>query len=279
MPSTHIYTLSLHDALPIYDRAVAADRRARHLSRGGPARFDFAHARPARRRRRALHGRARCAARLADLQIAAGHHRDSRDGRIVDRKSTRLNSSHVEISYAVHPYLHSFPTRRSSDLRPCCRGRSPSSASIPRWTRSIRLRACSTRASSAKSITRSRAMCSASCRPTNRCRTSSRFSGWTNCRSEEHTSELQSRRDLVCRPPISTLFPYTTLFRSTTVLSRQIAELGIYPAVDPLDSTSRMLDPRVVGEEHYTVARDVQRVLQTYKSLQDIIAILGMDEL
>jgi F-type H+-transporting ATPase subunit beta len=66
---------------------------------------------------------------------------------------------------------------------------------------------------------------------------------------------------------------------ATTVLSRQIAELGIYPAVDPLDSTSRMLDPRVVGEEHYQVARDVQRILQTYKSLQDIIAILGMDEL
>ncbi len=66
---------------------------------------------------------------------------------------------------------------------------------------------------------------------------------------------------------------------ATTVLSRQIAELGIYPAVDPLDSTSRMLDPRVLGEEHYAVARRVQEVLQTYKSLQDIIAILGMDEL
>jgi F-type H+/Na+-transporting ATPase subunit beta len=66
---------------------------------------------------------------------------------------------------------------------------------------------------------------------------------------------------------------------ATTVLSRQIAELGIYPAVDPLDSTSRVLDPRVVGEEHYRVAREVQRVLQTYKSLQDIIAILGMEEL
>ncbi len=66
---------------------------------------------------------------------------------------------------------------------------------------------------------------------------------------------------------------------ATTVLNRQIAELGIYPAVDPLDSTSRMLDPRVIGEEHYAVAREVQRVLQTYKSLQDIIAILGMDEL
>jgi F-type H+-transporting ATPase subunit beta len=66
---------------------------------------------------------------------------------------------------------------------------------------------------------------------------------------------------------------------ATTVLSRQIAELGIYPAVDPLDSTSRILDPRIVGEEHYRVARNVQSVLQTYKSLQDIIAILGMDEL
>jgi len=66
---------------------------------------------------------------------------------------------------------------------------------------------------------------------------------------------------------------------ATTVLSRQIAELGIYPAVDPLDSSSRMLDPRIVGEEHYKVARSVQEVLQQYKSLQDIIAILGMDEL
>jgi len=66
---------------------------------------------------------------------------------------------------------------------------------------------------------------------------------------------------------------------ATTVLSRQIAELGIYPAVDPLDSTSRILDPRIVGEEHYRVARGVQEILQRYKDLQDIIAILGMDEL
>ena len=66
---------------------------------------------------------------------------------------------------------------------------------------------------------------------------------------------------------------------ATTVLSRQIAELGIYPAVDPLDSTSRILDPQVVGEEHYKVARQVQAILQRYKDLQDIIAILGMDEL
>lgn len=66
---------------------------------------------------------------------------------------------------------------------------------------------------------------------------------------------------------------------ATTVLSRQIAELGIYPAVDPLDSTSRILDPRIVGDEHYEIARKVQSILQSYKSLQDIIAILGMDEL
>ena len=66
---------------------------------------------------------------------------------------------------------------------------------------------------------------------------------------------------------------------ATTVLSRQIVELGIYPAVDPLDSTSKILDPRIVGNEHYSVARNVQEVLQRYKDLQDIIAILGMDEL
>ena len=66
---------------------------------------------------------------------------------------------------------------------------------------------------------------------------------------------------------------------TTTVLSRAIVEQGIYPAVDPLESTSRILDPRVVGEEHYKVARGVQEVLQKYKELQDIIAMLGMDEL
>src|SRR5207237_1664008 len=66
---------------------------------------------------------------------------------------------------------------------------------------------------------------------------------------------------------------------ATTVLSRQIAELGIYPAVDPLASTSRILDPRILGDEHYGTARGVQAVLQKYKDLQDIIAILGIDEL
>jgi F-type H+-transporting ATPase subunit beta len=66
---------------------------------------------------------------------------------------------------------------------------------------------------------------------------------------------------------------------ATTVLSRDIASLGIFPAVDPLDSTSRILDPQVIGDEHYTVARRVQEVLQQYKALKDIIAILGMDEL
>src|SRR5690606_3594064 len=66
---------------------------------------------------------------------------------------------------------------------------------------------------------------------------------------------------------------------ATTVLNRSISELGIYPAVDPLDSTSRILDPTVVGDEHYAVARRVQGILQRYKELQDIIAVLGMDEL
>lgn len=66
---------------------------------------------------------------------------------------------------------------------------------------------------------------------------------------------------------------------ATTVLNRGLTELGIYPAVDPLDSTSRMLDPSIVGEEHYQCTRGVQKLLQDYKSLQDIIAILGMDEL
>jgi len=78
------------------------------------------------------------------------------------------------------------------------------------------------------------------------------------------------------RPPPATSFAHLD---ATTVLDRAISELGIYPAVDPLDSTSRILDPLVVGDEHYNVARDVQGILQRYKSLQDIIAILGMDEL
>jgi len=77
-------------------------------------------------------------------------------------------------------------------------------------------------------------------------------------------------------PAPSTTFAHLD---ATTVLSRAITELGIYPAVDPLDSSSRMLDPRIIGDEHYNVARECQRVLQDYKSLQDIIAILGMDEL
>jgi len=77
-------------------------------------------------------------------------------------------------------------------------------------------------------------------------------------------------------PGVATTFSHLD---ATTVLSRQIAELGIYPAVDPLESTSRILDPRVVGDEHYAVARRVQQILNRYKELQDIIAILGMDEL
>jgi len=82
--------------------------------------------------------------------------------------------------------------------------------------------------------------------------------------------------DDITDPAPATTF---THLDATTVLSRQIAELGIYPAVDPLDSTSRIMDPKILGEEHYTVARTVQKILQRYKDLQDIIAILGMDEL
>jgi len=77
-------------------------------------------------------------------------------------------------------------------------------------------------------------------------------------------------------PAVATAF---THLDGTVVLSRQISELGIYPAVDPLDSTSRILDPKVIGDEHYAVARRVQMILQRYKELQDIIAILGMEEL
>ncbi len=82
--------------------------------------------------------------------------------------------------------------------------------------------------------------------------------------------------DDITDPAPATTF---THLDATTVLSRQIAELGIYPAVDPLDSTSRLLDPRIIGDEHYNIARSVQIILQKYKDLQDIIAILGMDEL
>ncbi|MDD4005343.1 MAG: F0F1 ATP synthase subunit beta, partial [Elusimicrobiaceae bacterium] len=77
-------------------------------------------------------------------------------------------------------------------------------------------------------------------------------------------------------PGVATTF---THLDATTVLSRQLVEIGIYPAVDPLDSTSRILDPKIVGDEHYNTARDVQKILQRNKELQDIIAILGIDEL
>jgi F-type H+-transporting ATPase subunit beta len=82
--------------------------------------------------------------------------------------------------------------------------------------------------------------------------------------------------DDITDPAPATTF---THLDATTVLSRQIAELGIYPAVDPLDSTSRIMDPRIIGDDHYNIARAIQKILQRYKDLQDIIAILGMDEL
>ena len=98
----------------------------------------------------------------------------------------------------------------------------------------------------------------------------------TNKGSITSVQAIYVRADDLTDPAPATSFAHLD---ATTVLSRQIAELGIYPAVDPLDSTSRILDPRIVGDEHYRVAREVQEILQTYKSLQDIIAILGMDEL
>ena len=95
--------------------------------------------------------------------------------------------------------------------------------------------------------------------------------------SVSKTESLKQQRSVksVARAPVATF----AHLDSTIILERQIAELGIYPAVDPLDSTSRVLEPRVVGQEHYETARKVQETLQKYKSLQDIIAILGMDEL
>ena len=86
---------------------------------------------------------------------------------------------------------------------------------------------------------------------------------------------MYKRQDLTDPAPATTF----AHLDATTVLSRSIVELGIYPAVDPLESTSRILDPRIVGKEHYETARGVQEILQRYKELQDIIAILGMDEL
>ena len=102
----------------------------------------------------------------------------------------------------------------------------------------------------------------------------------TPSRSGRITSMVSGARPYMSRAswPTATILDSATAM-ATTVLSRAISEKGIYPAVDPLDSTSRMLDPRVVGEEHYQVARRVQQILQRYKALQDIIAILGMDEL
>merc|ERR1712153_209401 len=99
---------------------------------------------------------------------------------------------------------------------------------------------------------------------------------WANKGSITSVQAIYVPADDLTDPAPATSFAHLD---ATTVLSRQIAEIGIYPAVDPLDSTSRILDPRIVGDEHYRVAREVQKILQTYKSLQDIIAILGMDEL
>ena len=105
-----------------------------------------------------------------------------------------------------------------------------------------------------------------------------RFEEISGLLSEPDTIADQARfRDL--SKEYARVEPVVKLFGRYEALSRDIAAKGIYPAVDPLDSTSRMLDPRIIGEEHYNVARQVQEILQRYKALQDIIAILGMDEL
>ncbi len=123
----------------------------------------------------------------------------------------------------------------------CCRVRLPNWVFTRRWIRSIRPRVFSTRTGSITSF-----------------------------------QAVYVPADDLTDPSPATTFAHLD---ATLVLSRQVAELGIYPAVDPLDSTSRILDPQVVGEEHYSVARKVQGTLQKYKELRDIIAILGMDEL
>ena len=102
-----------------------------------------------------------------------------------------------------------------------------------------------------------------------------RITSTKNCSITSVQAVYVPADDLTDPAPANTF----THLDATTVLSRSIVERGIYPAVDPLESTSRILDPRIVGEEHYKVARGVQEVLQRYKELQDIIAMLGMDEL
>jgi F-type H+-transporting ATPase subunit beta len=98
----------------------------------------------------------------------------------------------------------------------------------------------------------------------------------TSCGSITSVQAVYIPADDITDPATAASF---THLDATTVLSRQIASLGIFPAVDPLDSTSRILDSDILGEEHYNTAREVQRILQAYKNLQDLIAILGMDEL
>src|SRR5436309_2702108 len=214
MPSSTTHPLSLPDALPIYPQLLARPRR--HPGREpAPARAsdglgEVANGAGHQCRRQPL--RARTACPPARYREPA---RAPRRGHCpLDRKSTRLNSSHVKISYAVLHYPPSFPTRRSSDLSTTSRSstttsrtRARSGAGVRRSGRGGERRrpsmsaTASSRSDSLPSCTIPRARPSSSSRP-------------LPARSEEHTSELQSRENLVCRPPLPTLFPYPTLFRS-----------------------------------------------------------------
>src|SRR5690349_9895267 len=214
MPPAEIYTLSLHDALPILPAALGTQvvgsilRPASFcgcigfkpsvggLNRGGS--FDYFSQSCTGVLAASLED-----AWLVAINIAAR-----------DRKSTRLNSSHVEISYAARRDLHSFPTRRSSDLargpRHTGRGVDPAARQLLRLHR---LQAECRRAQSRRQLRLLQPELHRRARRLAR-RRLARRDQHRGPRSEEHTSELQSRRDLVCRPPRSTLFPYTTLFRS-----------------------------------------------------------------
>src|SRR5947207_2621128 len=214
MPSTHTYTLSLHDALPIsapVRRSEPSSRSSRCSSRGGASSPTSSSCRssPSPPSRGCRSGTSSWSGRAGSARSRSSRRRGARD-----RKSTRLNSSHTVISYAVHPHLHSFPTRRSSDLR--------TSPEIGAVLAVIPLFFAWRSLFSYFFLLPLFAFAAVARMPlgdlvVERAR---RFGALTifaaprRSRSEEHTSELQSHSDLVCRPPTPTLFPYTTLFRS-----------------------------------------------------------------
>src|SRR5947208_1682257 len=215
MPSTDIYPLSLHDALPIFCPRLVLDphlRQPLELLRQVPvAVAEELH------RGRQQHRPHDCRVDQDRHGQPDAHLLQEQDAKRAeeDRKSTRLNSSHQINSYAVHRYLPSFPTRRSSDLLPAARARPAPSAATGAASAgtSCGRRGASSWPAAAPPSRLSRR--SGPPRPARRPSPSGTGRQASRRRSEEHTSELQSPDQLVCRPPISTLFPYTTLFRSS----------------------------------------------------------------